>query len=221
MPTFKTVQALSAGPYAGDYNWNTNANWDVFPTSGSTLALPNGSYTSVDDISQLNNLTLSIGSGVTFIVATGDTLGLQNFNQFDSSAKFQVDGSATIANGAGGKYVVDGSLTFSGNLNGTSNFLISGGSTTFQANVNVQSATAFNFNNVPKGTITIANANNYQNGWTYTVSGFNNLDTIALGSNVFVAGARQSTTRARTRSRSPDPAAIHLPSRTSRSARVR
>ena len=114
MPTtFRLNSALTSGPYAGDYNWNTGFNWDTgtIPANGANLVLPtlSAAYTSIDDIPFIDGITLSIGNSVTLIVAQGET-DVQNMNAFGTNSLYRVDGTAivSIASGLGGTYAVNG-----------------------------------------------------------------------------------------------------------------
>lgn len=196
MPTiFKQGSAITSGPYAGGYNWNSAANWvgGVIPGDNSQLVLPNGPYTSVDDIPSIFVGTLQIGNNVTLIIAPGDST-IQNINSMGTGSLFQSDGFADLQEAVGGAYAVTstGSLQIDG-INGAFTLKITGGSAEFTTNANLASGSSFNFGNTSAGTLTIQSPNDFQNGWAFPVTNFVVLDKIVLGSSaLFSAGTYTS-----------------------------
>ena len=195
MPTFQLNSVLVGGTYAGDYNWNTGLNWDsgTVPTDGANLVLPTLSvaYTSVDDIPFIQGLNLSIGNNVTLIIALGDT-SVENINQFGSNSLFETAGTAivSIGNGLGGNYAVVGptaNMDITG-FNGVGTFNLFGGTINFENNANLSAGNSFNFEGDSNGNLEISSPNNYQNGWSYSVTNFGLLDTISFGTSVFAPG---------------------------------
>jgi hypothetical protein len=113
---------------------------------------------------------------------------------------FETKGSAivSIGNGLGGFYAVDGptaSLDITG-FNGVGTFDLFSGTISFGNNANLSGGNAFNFEGVSSGQLEIFNQNNYQNGWSFPVTGFAVNDTITFGTSIFAAGLiRMPTTR--------------------------
>ncbi len=176
-------------------DWSTNSNWNPvgLPGNGDNIVLPTlaGPYTSVDNISFIDGINLSIGNSVTLIVGQGDT-GVENINAFGTDSLFETKGSAivSIGNGLGGTYAVDGptaSLNITG-FNGVGTFDVFSGTASFGNNANLSGGNSFNFEGVSSGKLEIFNQNNYQNGWSFPVTGFALNDTITFGTSVFVAG---------------------------------
>ena len=196
MPTtFQTISHLTTGPYSGDYNWNTTLNWDTgtVPTNGANVVLPtlSAAYTSVDDISAISGLTLSIGANVSLIVALGDT-SVENINAFGANSLFQTDGTSTVSigNGLGGTYAVNGptaTMNIAG-FNGVGTFNLSGGTINFENNANLSAGNSFNFEGVSSGNLVISSANNFQNGWSFPVTNFGPGDSIKFGTSFFTPG---------------------------------
>jgi hypothetical protein len=196
MPTtFQPNSTLTSGPYAGDYNWNTSVNWDsgTIPATGANLVLPtlSAAYTSVDDIPFIDDITLSIGNSVTFIVAASET-GVENINLFGTDSLFRTDGTAivSIGIGLGGAYAVNGptaSLDITG-FNGVGTFDLFSGTISFGNNANLSAGNSFDFEGDSSGKLEIFSPNNYQNGWSFPVTNFALLDTITLGTSIFVPG---------------------------------
>jgi hypothetical protein len=196
MPTtFRLNSALTSGPYAGDYNWNTGFNWDTgtIPANGANLVLPtlSAAYTSIDDIPFIDGITLSIGNSVTLIVAEGET-DVQNMNAFGTNSLYRVDGTAivSIASGLGGTYAVNGPtalLNITG-FNGVGTFDLFGGTLSFGNGANLSAGNSFDFEGDSSGKLEIFSPNNYQNGWSFPVTGFAFLDTITLGTSIFAPG---------------------------------
>ena len=150
-----------------------------------------GAYTSVDNISFIDGINLSIGNSVTLIVAQGDT-GVENINAFGTNSLFETKGTAivSIGNGLGGTYAVDGptaSLDITG-FNGVGTFDVFSGTASFGNNANLSGGNSFNFEGDSSGKLEIFNQNNYQNGWSFPVTGFALNDTITFGTSVFVPG---------------------------------
>jgi hypothetical protein len=148
-------------------------------------------YTSVDDISSISNLNLSIGNNVSLIVALGDT-SVDNINQFGANSLFQTDGTSTlsIGNGLGGTYAVNGptaTMNVAG-FNGVGAFNLFGGTINFGTNANLSSTNSFNFEGVNNGHLEITSPNDFQNGWSYPVSNFGPGDSIQFGTSFFTPG---------------------------------
>ena len=125
------------------------------------------------------------------IVGEGDT-GVENINAFGTNSLFETKGSAivSIGNGLGGTYAVDGptaSLNITG-FNGVGTFDLFSGTASFGNNANLSGGNSFNFEGISSGKLEIFNQNNYQNGWSFPVTGFAVNDTITLGTSIFVAG---------------------------------
>jgi hypothetical protein len=176
-------------------DWSTASNWNpmAVPVTRDNIMLPTlaGAYTSIDNIAFIDDINLSLGNNVTLIVAEGDT-GVENINAFGTNSLFETQGNAivSIGNGLGGTYAVDGptaSLDITG-FNGVGTFDIFSGTATFGNNANLSGGNSFDFGGDSSGKLAITNSNNYQNGWTFHVTGFALLDTIALGTNVFKPG---------------------------------
>jgi Hint domain len=193
--TFQLKSALTSGRYNGDYNWNTGLNWDsgTIPATGDVLVLPTEAtaYTSVDDLPFIDDITLSIGDDVTFIVAEGET-GVENINAFGNNSLFQTDGTAivSISVGLGGTYKVNGptaSLDITG-FNGVGTFLIFSGTASFGNNANLNAGNSFDFEGDRGGNLQILSQNNYQNGWSFPVTNFALNDTITFGTSFLAAG---------------------------------
>ena len=176
-------------------DWSTASNWDTgaVPPDGANIVLPTlaGAYTSVDNLAFIDGINLSIGNSVTLIIAEGDT-SVDNINGFGTNSLFETQGSAivSIGNGLGGTYAVDGStaiLDITGFI-GVGTFNLISGTASFENNANLSAGNSFNFEGDSGGKLTIASPNNYQNGWSFPVTGFALLDTIAFGTNIFVPG---------------------------------
>ena len=148
-------------------------------------------YTSIDDIAFIDGINLSIGNSVTLIVAEGDT-SVENINAFGTNSLFETEGNAivSIGNGLGGTYAVDGptaSLDITG-FNGVGTFDLFSGTVSFGNNANLSAGNSFDFEGDSSGKLAIDSPNNYQNGWSFPVTGFALLDTIAFGTSFFVPG---------------------------------
>ena len=176
-------------------NWSTASNWNPAgpPGNGDNIILPTltGAYTSVDDFAFIDSINLSIGNSVTLIIAEGDT-GVENINAFGTNSLFETQGNAivSIGNGLGGTYAVDGptaSLDIT-SFNGVGTFDLFSGTASFGNNANLSAGNSFDFGGDSSGKLSIVNPNNYQNNWSFPVTGFALLDTIALGTNIFVPG---------------------------------
>ena len=181
-------------------DWSTASNWDTgtIPANGDNIVLQTlaGAYTSIDNIPFIEGINLSIGNNVTLIVGEGDT-GVENINAFGTNSLFETQGSAivSIGNGLGGTYAVDGptaSLNITG-FNGVGTFDLFSGTATFGNNANLSAGNSFDFEGDSGGKLAIDSPNNYQNGWSFPVTGFALLDTIAFGTsppgtNFFVPG---------------------------------
>ena len=176
-------------------NWSTASNWDpaAVPVNGDNIVLPTlaGAYTSVDNLAFIDDINLSIGNSVTLIIAEGDT-SVENINAFGTNSLFETQGSAivSIGNGLGGTYAVNGptaSLDITG-FNGVGTFDLFSGTASFGNNANLSGGNSFNFEGDSSGKLEIVNQNNYQNGWSFPVTGFALLDTIALGTSIFAPG---------------------------------
>jgi hypothetical protein len=176
-------------------DWSVPSNWDAgaVPDSGANIVLPTlaTAYTSIDDIPFIDGLNLSLGNSVTLIIAEGET-SVENINAFGTNSLFETEGNAivSIGNGLGGAYAVDGptaSLDITG-FNGIGTFDLFSGTISFGNNANLSAGNSFDFEGDSIGKLAIASANNYQNGWSFPVTGFSLLDTIALGTNIFVPG---------------------------------
>ena len=180
-------------PFGG--NWASPVNWNPgeVPEDGDNIVLPTltGAYTSVDDLPFIDGINLSIGDSVTLIIAEGDT-SVENINAFGTNSFFETQGNAivSISNGLGGTYAVDGptaSLDIT-SFNGVGTFDLFSGTVNFGNNANLSGGNSFNFEGDSNGELTIASQNNYQNGWSFPVTGFGLLDTIALGTSIFAPG---------------------------------
>ena len=176
-------------------NWSTGSNWDpaTVPADGDNIVLPTlaGAYTTVDNIPFIDGINLSIGNSVTLIVGEGDT-GVENINAFGTNSLFETKGSAivSIGNGLGGFYAVDGptaSLDITG-FNGVGTFDLFSGTISFGNNANLSGGNSFDFEGVSSGKLEIFNQNNYQNGWSFPVTGFAVNDTITFGTSIFAPG---------------------------------
>ena len=176
-------------------DWSTASNWDAdaIPGDGENVVLPTlaTAYTSIDDIPLIEGITLSIGDNVTLIVAEGDT-NVENINAFGANSLFETKGTAlvSIGNGLGGTYAVDGPtaiLDITG-FNGVGTFDLFSGTVSFGNNANLSAANSFNFEGDSIGRLAIDSPNNYQNGWSFPVTGFALLDTIALATSIFAPG---------------------------------
>ena len=176
-------------------NWASPVNWDTgeVPGDGDNIVLPTlaGAYTSVDDLPFIDGINLSIGNFVTLIIAEGDT-SVENINEFGTNSFLETQGNAivSISNGLGGAYAVDGptaSLDIT-SFNGVGTFDLFSGTVTFGNNANLSGGNSFNFEGDSNGELAIASQNNYQNGWSFPVTGFGLLDTIALGTSIFAPG---------------------------------
>jgi Hint domain len=176
-------------------NWASPVNWDTgeVPGDGDNIVLPTlaGAYTSVDDLPFIDGINLSIGNFVTLIIAEGDT-SVENINEFGTNSFFETQGNAivSISNGLGGAYAVDGptaSLDIT-SFNGAGTFDLFSGTVNFGNNANLSGGNSFNFEGDSNGELAIASQNNYQNGWSFPVTGFGLLDTIALGTSIFAPG---------------------------------
>ena len=176
-------------------NWSTDTNWNPAgpPGNGDNIELPTlaGAYTSTDNLPFIDGINLSIGNNVTLIIAEGDT-GVENINAFGTNSLFETQGSAivSIGNGLGGTYAVDGptaSLDITG-FNGVGTFDIFSGTASFGNNANLSGGNSFNFEDDSSGKLDIFNQNNYQNGWSFPVTGFAVNDTITFGTSIFTAG---------------------------------
>ena len=181
-------------------DWSTASNWTpaAVPGNGANIVLPTlaGAYTSVENIPFIDGINVSIGNSVTLIVAEGDT-EVENINAFGTNSLFETQGSAivSIGNGLGGTYAVDGptaSLNITG-FNGVGTFDIFSGTASFGNNANLSAGNSFDFGGDSSGKLAIDSPNNYQNGWSFPVTGFALLDTIAFGTsppgtNFFVPG---------------------------------
>ena len=176
-------------------NWSTESNWNPvgLPGNGANIMLPTlaGAYTSVDNLAFIDDINLSIGNSVTLIIAQGDT-GVENINAFGTNSLFETQGSAivSIGNGLGGTYAVDGptaSLDITG-FNGVGTFELFSGTASFGNNANLSGGNSFNFEGVSSGQLEIFNQNNYQNGWSFPVTGFAVNDTITFGTSIFTPG---------------------------------
>ena len=176
-------------------NWSTGSNWDTgaVPGNGANIVLPTlaGAYTSIDDISFIDDINLSIGNSVTLIVAEGDT-SVENINAFGTNSLFETQGNAivSIGNGLGGTYAVDGptaSLDITG-FNGVGTFDLFSGTVSFGNNANLSAGNSFDFEGDSSGNLDILSANNFQNGWSFPVTDFALHDTISLGTTILAAG---------------------------------
>ena len=176
-------------------NWSTESNWNPvgLPGNGANIMLPTlaGAYTSVDNLAFIDDINLSIGNSVTLIIAEGDT-GVENINAFGTNSLFETQGIAivSIGNGLGGTYAVDGptaSLDITG-FNGVGTFDLFSGTASFGNNANLSGGNSFNFEGVSSGKLEIFNQNNYQNGWSFPVTGFAVNDTITFGTSIFAPG---------------------------------
>jgi hypothetical protein len=176
-------------------NWSTDTNWNPvgIPGNGANIVLPTlaGAYTSTDNLAFIDDINLSIGDSVTLIIAEGDT-GVENINAFGTNSLFETQGNAivSIGNGLGGTYAVDGptaSLDIT-SFNGVGTFNLFSGTVDFGNNANLSGGNSFNFEGDSNGELAIASQNNYQNGWSFPVTGFGLLDTIALGTSIFAPG---------------------------------
>ena len=76
-------------------DWSTDSNWNPvgLPGNGDNIVLPTlaGAYTSIDNLSFIDGINLSIGNSVTLIVAEGDT-GVENINAFGTNSLFETQG---------------------------------------------------------------------------------------------------------------------------------
>ena len=176
-------------------NWSTDTNWNPvgIPGNGANIVLPTltGAYTSTDNLAFIDDINLSLGNSVTLIIAEGDT-GVENINAFGTNSLFETQGNAvvSIGNGLGGTYEVNGptaSLDIT-SFNGVGTFDIFSGAATFGSNANLSAGNSFDFGSDSSGKLAITNSNNYQNGWSFPVTGFALLDTIALGTSIFTPG---------------------------------
>ena len=150
-----------------------------------------GAYTSTDNLAFIDGINLSIGNSVTLIIAEGDT-GVENINAFGTNSLFETQGIAivSIGNGLGGTYAVDGptaSLDITG-FNGVGTFDLFSGTASFGNNANLSGGNSFNFEGDSSGKLDIFSQNNYQNGWSFPVTGFALNDTITFGTSIFAAG---------------------------------
>ena len=176
-------------------DWSSAVNWDVgkVPGNDDNIVLPTlaGAYTSVDDLPFIDGINLSLGNSVTLIIAEGDT-SVENINAFGTNSLFETQGNAivSIGNGLGGTYVVDGSTASLDitSFNGVGTFDLFSGTVNFGNNANLSGGNSFNFEGDSSGKLGIASQNNYQNGWSFPVTGFGLLDTIALGTSIFAPG---------------------------------
>ena len=150
-----------------------------------------GAYISVDNLAFIDGINLSLGDFVTLIIAEGDT-SVDNINAFGTNSIFETQGNAIVSinNGLGGTYAVDGptaSLDIT-SFNGVGTFDLFSGTVNFGNNANLSGGNSFNFEGDSNGELAIASQNNYQNGWSFPVTGFGLLDTIALGTSIFAPG---------------------------------
>ena len=150
-----------------------------------------GAYTSIDNLAFIDGINLSIGNSVTLIIAEGDT-GVENINAFGTNSLFETQGNAivSIGNGLGGTYEVNGptaSLDIT-SFNGVGTFNIFSGTASFGKNANLSGGNSFNFEADRSGKLDIFNQNNYQNGWSFPVTGFAVNDTITFGTSIFAPG---------------------------------
>ena len=176
-------------------DWSTDSNWNPvgIPGNGANIMLPTlaGAYTSTDNLAFIDDINLSIGNSVTLIIAEGDT-GVENINAFGTDSLFETQGNAivSIGNGLGGTYEVNGptaSLDIT-SFNGVGTFDIFSGTASFGNNANLSGGNSFNFEAARSGKLDIFNQNNYQNGWSFPVTGFAVNDTITFGTSIFAPG---------------------------------
>ena len=176
-------------------DWSTASNWNpaAVPVTGDNIVLPTlaAAYTSVDNLAFIDDINLSLGNSVTLIIAEGDT-GVENINAFGTNSLFETQGSAivSIGNGLGGTYAVNGptaSLDIVG-FNGVGTFDLISGTASFGNNANLSAGNSFDFEGDSNGKLAIDSPNNYQNGWSFPVTGFALLDTIAFGTSIFAPG---------------------------------
>ena len=176
-------------------DWSTASNWNpaAVPVTGDNIVLPTlaAAYTSVDNLAFIDDINLSLGNSVTLIIAEGDT-GVENINAFGTNSLFETQGSAivSIGNGLGGTYAVNGptaSLDIVG-FNGIGTFDLISGTASFGNNANLSAGNSFDFEGDSNGKLAIDSPNNYQNGWSFPVTGFALLDTIAFGTSIFAPG---------------------------------
>ena len=73
-------------------------------------------------------------------------------------------------------------------FNGVGTFDLFNGTASFGNNANLSGGNSFNFEGDSSGNLDIFNQNNYQNGWSFPVTGFALLDTITFGTSIFVPG---------------------------------
>ena len=191
--TTLTINAASAGSLVTtglevDSSATLNVLGGTFSATGAGLTLDNNATAlfgsgvtlnvNVLNLNGASNLTLDVGSSAAPHV-------IANVNDGSGSSTLTVSGGdLQLGSGGGGTYVVNngGVIEFTGNLNSGASIGLNGGRVQLDSNVNLQSGDKFIFAGTATSTLDVVSSNNFQNGFSYAVTGFDYGDKLQFGS---------------------------------------
>lgn len=177
---------------ATGFEVKTNATFTMqsgtLSVGGSGLMLDAGSNTTFSSGVTLSVNALTLNGAANLTLSTGSAASphlIQNVNTSGSGAKLtEVAGDLQIGSGGSGTFAVTGSGTieFTGSLGSSSVLQLQGGTMLLDNAVNLQTGDQFAFSGSTASTLDVVSSNNFQNGFSYAVGGFDYGDKLEFGS---------------------------------------